>query len=38
MESESVQNQRDILQRYVKENKYILIDEYVDDGISRYNF
>ena len=38
LESESVQNQRDILQRYVKENKYILIDEYVDDGISRYNF
>ena len=37
LESESVQNQRDILQRYVKENEYILIGEYVDDGVSRYN-
>ena len=37
LESESVQNQRDILQRYVKENGYILIDEYVDDGVSRNN-
>lgn len=37
LESESVQNQRDILQRYVKENEYILIDEYVDDGVSRHN-
>lgn len=37
LESESVQNQRDILQRYVKENEYILIDEYVDDGASRYD-
>ena len=37
LESESVQNQRDILQRYVKENQYILVDEYIDDGVSRYN-
>ncbi len=37
LESESVQNQRDILQRYVKENQYILASEYVDDGISRNN-
>ena len=37
LESESVQNQRDILQRYVKENGYVLIDEYVDDGVSRHN-
>ena len=32
-----MQNQRDILQRYVKENGYVLIDEYVDDGVSRHN-
>lgn len=38
LESESVSNQRNILQRYVKENEYILIDEYVDDGISGTTF
>jgi len=38
LESESVSNQRDLLQRYVKENKHILVDEYVDDGVSRHNF
>ena len=38
LESESVSNQRNILQRYLKENEYILIDEYVDDGISGTTF
>ena len=37
LESDSISNQRDILQRYVKENKLILVDEYKDDGISRNN-
>ncbi len=37
LESESVSNQRDILQRYIKENSLIFIDEYIDDGISRNN-
>lgn len=37
LESESVSNQRDILQRYIKENGLIFIDEYIDDGISRNN-
>lgn len=38
LESESVLNQRNILHRYVKENNYILIDEYVDDGVSGTTF
>lgn len=38
LESESVSNQRDILQRYLKDNGYILIDEYVDDGYSGTTF
>lgn len=38
LESESVSNQRDILHRYIKENGYILIDEYVDDGVSGTTF
>ena len=29
LESESVSNQRDILQRYIKENHHILVDEYI---------
>ena len=37
LESESVSNQRDILQRYIKDNKLVFIDEYIDDGISRNN-
>lgn len=37
-ESESIGNQRNILQRYVKENNLILIKEYVDDGISGTTF
>lgn len=38
LESDSISNQRDILQRYIKENQLIFIDEYKDDGISRNNF
>lgn len=38
LESESVSNQRDILHRYIKENGHILIDEYVDDGVSGTTF
>lgn len=37
-ESESISNQRKILQRYVKENNLNYIKEYVDDGISGTNF
>ncbi|MCI8384241.1 MAG: recombinase family protein [Clostridia bacterium] len=37
-ESESISNQRNILQRYVKENHLTLIKEYVDDGISGTTF
>lgn len=38
LESDSISNQRDILQRYIKENQLIFVDEYKDDGISRNNF
>ena len=38
LESDSISNQRDILQRYIKENQLILVDEYKDDGVSRNNF
>ncbi len=34
-ESESIGNQRKIIERYVKENNLTIIDEYVDDGVSR---
>ena len=37
-ESESISNQRNILQRYVKENNLNFIKEYVDDGISGTTF
>ena len=37
-ESESISNQRKILQRYVKENNLNYIKEYVDDGISGTTF
>ena len=37
-ESESISNQRNILQRYVKENNLNYINEYVDDGISGTTF
>ena len=37
-ESESIGNQRLILKRYMQENNLQFIDEYVDDGVSRYYF
>ncbi len=37
-ESESIGNQRNILQRYVNENNLTFIKEYVDDGISGTTF
>lgn len=37
-ESESIGNQRKILQRYIKENNLTLIKEYVDDGVSGTTF
>ena len=37
-ESESIGNQRKILQRYVNENNLCLVKEYVDDGISGTTF
>ncbi len=38
MESESIGNQRKILQRYIKENHLELVQEYVDDGVSGTTF
>lgn len=37
-ESESISNQRKILQRYVKENDLDVVQEYVDDGVSGTTF
>lgn len=37
-DSESIKNQRNILGKYIKENKLTLVDEYVDDGYSGSNF
>lgn len=37
-ESESVTNQRNLILRYIKENKLTLYDEYIDDGVSRHYF
>ncbi len=37
-ESESIGNQRKILQRYIKENDLTLIKEYIDDGVSGTTF
>ena len=37
-ESMSIENQRILLQRYVKENNGTLVEEYVDDGWSGTNF
>ena len=37
-ESESISNQRKILQRYIKENYLTLIKEYIDDGVSGTTF
>ena len=38
VESDSVVSQRSLLNQYVKENNYIVVDEYVDDGFSGTNF
>lgn len=38
MESESISNQRKILQRYIEDNNLLLVDEYVDDGVSGTTF
>lgn len=37
-ESESIGNQRKIIERYIEENDLTLIDEYVDDGVSGTTF
>ena len=37
-ESLSIDNQRIILQKYVKDRGWNLVDEYVDDGYSGTNF
>lgn len=37
-ESESIQNQRTILQQYAKEQGLHVVGEYVDDGWSGTNF
>ena len=34
-ESESIGNQRKIIERYLKEQDLKIVDEYVDDGVSR---
>ena len=36
-ESESVTNQRNLILRYIKDNSLELVDEYIDDGVSRDN-
>lgn len=38
IESDSIISQRSLLNQYVKENDYIVVDEYVDDGFSGTNF
>ena len=38
-ESESVENQRDIINNFINDSDDLeLIDEYVDDGYTRYKF
>ena len=37
-DSESVINQRDILMSYIKNNGFVFVEEYVDDGYSGTNF
>ena len=37
-ESDSIVSQRSLLNQYVKENNYIVVDEYVDDGFTGTNF
>ena len=38
VESDSIVSQRSLLNQYVKENNYLVVDEYVDDGFSGTNF
>ena len=38
IESDSIVSQRSLLKRYIEENNYTLIDEYVDDGFTGTNF
>ncbi len=37
-ESGSISNQRDLLLNYIKDNNLLLVDEYVDDGVSGTTF
>ena len=37
-ESESIGNQRKIIERYLKEQGLNVVDEYVDDGVSGTTF
>ena len=37
-ESESIGNQRKIIERYIKEQNLNTVDEYVDDGVSGTTF
>ena len=37
-DSESVLNQRNMLMKFVKDNNFIFVDEYVDDGYSGTDF
>ena len=37
-ESESIINQRNLILKYLEENNFVLIDEYVDDGFTGTNF
>lgn len=38
IESDSIVSQRSLLNQYVKENNYNIIEEYVDDGFTGTNF
>ena len=37
-ESDSIVSQRSLLNQYICENNYNLVDEYVDDGFTGTNF
>ena len=38
LESDSIVSQRSLLNQYVKENNYNIVEEYVDDGYTGTNF
>ena len=38
VESDSIVSQRSLLNQYIKENNYCVVDEYVDDGFSGTHF